>query len=324
MPRVLPRFLTLIPLLLWTASARGESVHIALDYRAAEPDCPSKNAFERFVLARSPIADFGALSADALTARVRVAPSERQQFIGSVSFESAHEANGGERSIEGGSCLDVAQALAFVVALRTRHPGDVDVRRSEIAPLPERPAVPSAKKPRWTFGTFASGGVRSGTSPVLAPMVGASIEVRRTGDAWIAPRFRMSGLHAWSESTSTQGTMKYQLMTSAVDACVVQLPLHRERASLCPIARLEIGSQRAVGIEGQGRGAGSGAGLWLAASGMVRAQTTIARGLTLELDAGALFPLVRNEIVRGIDSTVSYSIPAVAWTAAANVGWTFW
>jgi hypothetical protein len=170
----------------------------------------------------------------------------------------------------------------------------------------------------WSFALGGQFGFQQTALPGLPVGGGPFIEVRRDGTGPLAPALRLALLAAGSGTEETnRGRVELTLHLVRLTACPVRLPSASVFA-LRPCALLE-----------SGRLSGSGAGTddpdsadvaWWGAGSALRGEARLRSWFTVELEAGAVFPLIRDRFVFGPEpARVGYAVPAVAGTFSAGL-----
>ena len=116
-----PRALLLIALICVTRPSRAESQALALEYEA-DATCPDQDAFAALVLQK--LAANGVEESNGarpqIAAQIHAASSG---FVGQLALRRS-DASSYDREVTGASCGEVANALAFVLAMATPGLGD--------------------------------------------------------------------------------------------------------------------------------------------------------------------------------------------------------
>jgi hypothetical protein len=318
----------LLGAILWAGAASAEpaveSAHLAY---LAIPPCPSQQDFERAVRER--------------TRRWTSASRESAHRVFSVSLSNEGEEwtgrlqvqAGGEtptmRTVSGGSCEEVADAMALVVAVA------IDPRRSlavesveEPEPAgemttPEPPVVarpgpvgePKAPVARWRAGLGAQVALHGGPAPEPMWTVPLFFEWCFDRHQSPDPLFRVSvGRGALTAASLLGSSARFSWTFARVEGCAAwQVGDFR----LAPCAMVEGGALR---------GAGQGVDVpraktrpWFVAGLVGRGQWVVTPGLFVEGQASLGTPLVRDRFYLEPDTTV-HDVAYLTWGGAIGLG----
>lgn len=315
----------------------GSSPPFQLSYEAPPGQCPNAHAFLGAIRARTERARLAAPGDEsAVSIAVRIGASPGAPVAGRLEIREP-DGTRQERAVESATCDEVAKALALVVALYL----DPD---ATIAPEPPAPPPPPPTPPRRSaeppppappppargyavgIGAGAAVGLLGGLAPAVAPLgrLFGEVTVARPneGSGGLASRLRPSARLSFDAATATgdvaAGTQRYFLFAGSLRLCPLDVraegTLH-----LGPCGGLQGGVHRGVS-EGVPNARAQDKP-WLAPSATVHASLSVAERVTVELEAGAVFPLVHTRFFLGPDVTL-WKVPAV--TGTANAAMTVW
>lgn len=301
-----------------------ETPRFRLEYET-RADCPDRTTFLEAIRAR--------------TARPRLVEDDSEPAIAiRVVVQTFDERSSGRlelrepdgteevRTVESRTCAEVTKALALIAALML----DPDASTApEPAPSPEPPIpiepppppprpprhahAPPPERPAFHYVAGGSLGVLGGIGPALAPSAGAFVEVeRKYRSLSSALRFGVEG--AWTTSDLRGGTQTYEWIAAALRVRPIELDLSPHLA-LAPWAGFQVAGHR--GTTRDVRSPSSSTALWLAPTLGAAIRYDLAAHVGLELQAGAVFPLLRTRYFLAPNSTI-FEVPAVS--AAASLG----
>ncbi len=238
-----------------------------------------------------------------------------------------------EREIHGESCADVVAALAAFLALALdvawstaqeapREDGPPPAPPPDLPSAPSSPRVPtrsvrtaSVSTPaRWS--AWGRAGIVTGTADDLAPQVAFGLEVaKRSPSSGPLARVGIALARSPERGVST-GTVAFTWAASALDLCLAS---SRGRWSVRACAAAELGALLGQSFDL----AVSKAGVrpWVGAGGKSAVAFALEPGWALELDVGALSPLVRVPFL--VEGRRAFEPPPVAFRAAFGVGYRF-
>jgi hypothetical protein len=324
--RQVPFALNLLVLTLAAAAPGGaaEAIHLTYD---APPECPSREAFEQQIRLRC----------DGLRA---AEPQERaRSFVVAVVQQGALfegtltvrdlDAQETSRSFSSARCDEVTSALALVAAAAIElRAGRTPVEpRPKVEPpkeLPPEVAVPApplAPRRGWLLGVGAHLGVTGGASS--RPLFGgaAFVELENARDSVWSPLVRVGVKFVPGQDVPVgEAAARFSLVSAAAEVCPLEA-LAASRVSLRPCVRLEAGALTASGLYLPDPKTATRPWLAPAVVGRVRVRTW--GSLSLELEAAAAFPLVRDRFYFGPDATV-HQVPAVTASAGAGASVSIW
>ncbi|HEY3255506.1 MAG TPA: hypothetical protein VGJ91_16220, partial [Polyangiaceae bacterium] len=169
-----------------TRLGQAEEAPLQLDYRA-DSGCPDRSAFAELVVQRVTAAGVeGAIPAPP-QGKVSLL-ADASGFVGELELvrgDGSHY----QREVRGATCGEVANALAFVLALTLtakEPPAPVAPELPKAAPpraivsprVPEKPV--EKQRAAWSFGVGVQLGARAGLMPEWALIQAAFLEMRRT------------------------------------------------------------------------------------------------------------------------------------------------
>jgi len=298
------------------ARAASDALPIAITYQAIA-SCPSEMEFYEEVRARSP--RVGRAVAGASTYRARIAISADQAGDGVVLGDleiSDLENHRARRRIEGTSCLDVARALALVVALEigdvVRAPSSVEPRHD---PKPMAPGVPKAS---WVPSVGLGLGFRSGIAAGVSPTGGLFVAVERNGqDKWFVPTFRMGAFYGSGEADAADVTVALRLAAVALEGCVWRATTLDDRLVIVPCLRWEAGLH--VG-EIRDKGTGTGGAPWMATGLVARLHFSTSLGVFVEAEVSGAFLHTETRFFEAGTKSPVFTTPSVTSGAALAIG----
>jgi hypothetical protein len=267
------------------AAHAAETPAAALSAYHAPAGCPSSGEFAEQVAARTRLWS----SSPGLSVQVEIS-AVPEGNLGRVVLSRAGRHT--ERTLVAPNCDELVQALALVVAIL------IDPL-AQTGPLPARPegaAVPPASTPprtqpvRWHVHTGADFLLEGALAPELAPGVRLFVGLERASPAAPLSSLRLSGFHARSGEIPApeDASAEFELSGVRLDACSFGLGYGAFRAVPCLFG--EIGALAASGKHPAGRG--SDTVPWGAVGAAARGSLSYAGVLFVELEAGALLPLV--------------------------------
>lgn len=241
------------------------------------------------------------------------------------------------RSVRGGTCASVTEALALIIALEldratsatdepeTARPGALTrprARRALTRPVlgetnPLHDSAPVRRAPSITVGMGAGAVGVAGAAP--ATLLGESV----FGEIVAAPPFGPALRVVLSRATTgitalSSGTARFVLTSGRLEASPGALGFGS--VSVTGGASLEAGALHAEGIRGRGlREADAVTRPWLEVGLVARAAWRFARPLRLELGGGASVPLTRRAFVFENPHEVVYEPPLLVGRAGISL-----
>jgi hypothetical protein len=226
-----------------------------------------------------------------------------------VDLVIAHgTADSNERHVEGGSCREVADAAAVIVAIALDPSHALAAPPPPPPPPPARPSPPPPPLPpppppripiRHGWGVAAIGGIDAAALPSPAPGLGLA------GSVFIGDnRFELRAA-AWipqDAAFSPSSGVHVSLYTGAIRYCRA-VAGHVVELSIC--AAMEIGALRATAFGL--RQNGSGFGRWVAPELGLLTLLRAAPPFALSLETDGLVALVRDRFL--IDTAATYRPP---------------
>ncbi len=318
----------------WSSVAYAESTpSLNLSYEVPA-GCPDRESFLGEVRAR--VTHWPPSSAVARgEIRVRIAheASDASRASGTLLIAS-DDAVAGEREIHGESCADVAAALAAFLALAldlawttAQDAGEHEPPPAPPPPLPDRspapapprgptsPAVAPAPIPaRWR--AWSRAGMVSGTADDLAPQLTFGMEVARR-DARSVPLARLGIALARSPQRDVStGSVAFTWASSALDLCLAS---SRGRWSVRTCVAAELGALLGQSFDLAVSKAGDRP--WVGAGGKSAVAFALTPRWDLELDIGAVAPLVRVPFL--VEGRPTFEPPVVAFRVGVGIAYGF-
>jgi hypothetical protein len=302
-----------------SAHAQAATAQAALDYRPG-PGCPDEAAFRGRIDARAPVT-FDPGSSRSLSVTLDEGNPSRGRL--QLTTDGAPVV----REVSGGSCDEVASALALIAAVLLEQGANPDEPAVPLPPppagSPEAPvaAPPPASAPAspapppvppaeaGASGSPVRIGWAVGAQALLGGGIGPSVAggVRVFGEASIDvaahPALRLSA--SWypgTELESSLGAIRFSLLAGRLEACPVRLALGA--FTLSPCGALDVGSIAAEASAPEAR-------LWLAPGVIGRLAWFPGRIVGVEVQGGITFPLDHYRFFFSPEPVV-YEVPAVA------------
>jgi hypothetical protein len=298
------------------ASAPSESAPFALSYRAPA-GCPDEAAF------RADLAKHVHDTSRAAGTRLELAIEEQgdgyQGLL--VAFDSS--GHPGSRRIEGKTCSEVAQALAFLAGIVIELGGHVaaDSTASPTSPpaAPPKPVppapqmrAPSSMPSRTGASVVLLGDARGGFAPGVRPTGELGVELGARLGPW-SPSVRLLGFAGTSELGGSGGSAALRFFGGRLELC----PARLGNASF--VVRACAGGELAA-VDARGQIATepkSVTKLWGSAEATVRLQWFATSSFFAELGGGPVLPIVRTHYYFEPDRTL-YVVPD--WAARLALG----
>ncbi|MBX3186526.1 MAG: hypothetical protein KF819_05905 [Labilithrix sp.] len=327
------------------AGAQEEPEPFAVDYGAPR-GCPDAAAFFGEVTARTPRARSAVGGESARVLRVRV-EKRGQTHAGRLWIEEG-AATSSARDVSGGSCGEVVGALGLVAALAVDPAASVAPRPApEAAPTPapttEPPPSPSPPNEPKSLDANEPARDRSTDPPARTPQkhepprwnVGAAAEVAALADAVVAvrifgerdfggrllaPSIRIAASRTLSVDRSASiGAATLAWTAGTIDLCPLRFDL-ASAVTARPCAGLTVGILVA---DGSGIPTPrSETRAWVSASAHVRLAWALSAVLALEIEGGALAPMLRESFFFDPNVLV-YRAPAIAGFGRLGAGVSF-
>ena len=170
---------------------------------------------------------------------------------------------------------------------------------------------------RWHLSAELLASFEGAVAPGGLFAVSGLAELALHDDTLFVPAFRLGLVRSASASTELEdgATASFVWTAALVDAC--PLAVRRGAFALMPCLRGELGA-----LEGEGERiapARDATRLWAAVTTLARASWTFYGPLSLELGAGARWPLYRTRFFFQPDTTI-YRTPAVGLTVGGGLG----
>lgn len=299
------------------------SVPYELDYRAPA-GCPDPAAFAADVAKR--VHDASRAEGARLVLTIE---EQGEAFLGTLVAYDRSGAQGARR-IEGKTCREVAQALAFFSGLVIELGGRLDAEEQPAPPPkvtpppPPRAATitvaPPATAPaarHLELSAVALGGVRGAfaPSPRLTGELGVDLAAR--GGAW-QPSARLIAFAGSSGLDSAAGSARLRFGGARLELCPWRFG--SDVLALHPCVGSELGLVLARGeIAEEPR---SKTTPWSTLEATLRLQWFASRALFAELGGGSVFPLVRTHYFFAPDRSI-YSVPALSARVSLGIGLRF-
>ena len=294
-----------------------------LDYRAPL-GCPDPATFA---------ADVAKRVHDASRAEgARLVLTIDEQGDGFVGTLVAYDRSGaqGSRRIEGKTCREVAEALAFFSGLVIELGGRLEAEEApapppKVTPPPASapatakapPVAPSAPARRLELSVVALGGARGAfaPSPRLTGELGADLAVQ--GGPW-QPSARLIAFVGSSGLDSAAGSARLRFGGARLELCPWRIG--NDVLALHTCIGSELGLVLARGeIAEEPR---SKTTPWATLEATLRLQWFASRALFAELGGGPVLPLVRTHYFFAPDRSI-YSVPALSARVALGIGLRF-
>jgi hypothetical protein len=314
-----------------TLADAAEPEPIALRYRV-HAACPAAAAFVREVAARTQRARIALDAEFARTFDVTISESSGRS-IGRIDIRDPDGARS-VREVDGPDCAEVVSALALIGALAVDPAALAQPTPAPVAPAvpPEPPAAgpvaPPTHASKWALGMGADAVATGAVAPWIVPAASGFLELSGESPFAVVMRLSVAYAPAWTRQADSVRSTDSQFWWWAL------------RAEGCPL-RVGIGSGSHVnacatfdagrlGAKGTPNGGsvqvgGADACAWYAPGALVRVDQTLGRGLFLEAEADAFFPLVRQKFVFSVDGRPAeeHRVPAVGGAARAGIGYHF-
>ncbi len=197
------------------------------------------------------------------------------------------------------------------------------------APLPPRTASDSeplrdedARTHTWGWSIGAQAGLTEGVTPGALLSIPGFVEIWRRAQGLWSPAFRLRFEQADGSAavaTSPGSGAAFTWTAGSLDVCPIALATRRIRA--WPCVRGEGGALAATGTGVDV--ARTSTRPWLTFGLLARIRATVVGSLFVEVEGGALAPVVRDRFFLEPSATVQH-VPVVAAAGAAGGGVTFW
>ena len=311
-----------------TGPSRADQAPLQLDY-GAENACPDRTTFSDLVEQRVTAAGNENVAAPPQRIEVRLL-ADGSDFIGRLELVRA-DGSHYQREVRGSSCAEVADALAFVLALTLTAKADTPpvareptqppkpVEAAEVAPepvvvpprVPEKPV--EKRRSAWSYGVGVQLGARAGLTPKWALMEGAFLETRRESTGLFDFNLRAGIVRAPSVNyTDPNGTTNFSWWAVRVEGCPLRLRWFKP-IDLLPCAGMHVGRTTAVGTPTSGTPASENPPhTWLDALAALRLDLTVVRWLSLQAQTELLIPFSRFQFAFENPETSVYQVPALA------------
>ncbi|HEY3496701.1 MAG TPA: hypothetical protein VGK73_18505 [Polyangiaceae bacterium] len=277
--------------------------------------CPTAGVFSEQVGARTPL--WRRAEGLSVVVDVRAAP---EGTIGHVSLERDGRAT--EREITASSCDEAVQALALIVAILI----DPLAATGPVFAVPAPPATPvepvSPVSPRAERRWFVLAGTElafeGGIAPGLSPGIRVSAAAFRRSPASIVSSLRLSAFRFASGTVPAAGgaSAAFELTGGRLEACSFGFASWPLRVVPCLFG--ELGALAASGTHPER--SHSETVFWAAAGPAVRASAELANVLYVELEAGAVLPLVAYDFGFEGEPVPAHETPVIAGEFSAGLG----
>lgn len=338
---------------LLAAEALGDPPPLRVDYQAA-PGCPGEEVFLDEIRWRTALARAAGPGEEALLVRARIA-RRGEVFEGRLTLGEGGAPRRArvDRSIRGGVCDEVVSALALVTALALDPRASTAAKRpaAVVSPappappsLPSGPAAPppeivalpppeivgpplpvvpapevppaSSPPPGWLLGAR----VATTFAVTPRPLFGGGAFVERGfGGRWGGALRLAVDVGATGAFDAGPGRVSFLEGTARVEGCAFSWAPAR-RLSITPCLAVEGGLLHGQGIPGGALTTLEQATVpWAAASFLPRIGVTLG-SVTIELQGGPVFPLVRRTFVFHDPAYVIHEVPPVTGTVGLGAG----
>ncbi|MDF2694321.1 MAG: Autotransporter [Labilithrix sp.] len=317
----------------------GPRFHLAY---AAPGGCPDRAAFLSALHARTKRARLAADGETAIDLSIAIETGP-ESVIGHLEVREpggSHQ----RRSLSNDRCIDVVEGLALVVALLL----DPDAGLGDLPALspvqPEAgPPAPVAASTTTTTGRSAPPeqrerstppprpfalavggelGAMGGVAPVLAPVAGAFVDLDTApGRSGMAPSFRLGLDFAAASSDAPAGRQSYGWLGATARGCPVRVML-APSLSAAPCAAFAIGAHHATTSGVPSPTASTTP--WIAAVAGANLQWAVTPALVVELQGGAVFPILRRRFFLADPDTTIFEVPVASGTGSVTGRWRFW
>lgn len=324
-----PAALLLAAMICGTGPSRAAEAPPQLEYDA-ESVCPARTVFSELVQQRVSAASVDHVAAPPRQIEVRLL-AEGSEFLGKLELVRA-DGSRYQREVRGPSCTEVADALAFVLALTltAKEPAAQAAPEPSKPPEPPQPAeVPAAamvvpprnpekpvekRRSAWGYGLGLQLGARAGLTPEWALIQGAFLETHHESEGLFGFNLRAGFLRAANvEYTDLSGTTNFSWWAVRLEGCPLRLRLSKP-LGLMPCAGMHIGRTTATGVPVSGMGASEGSPhTWVDALAGLRLELSVVRWLSLQAQTELLVPFTRFQFAFENPETTVYRVPAVAF-----------
>jgi hypothetical protein len=305
-----------------TGPSQAAETPLQLDY-AADSTCPDRNAFADLVEQRVRAAGVEAAFATPQPAKVSLF-ADSSEFVGTLELER-RDGSHYQRTMHGASCAEVANALAFVLALTltaTELPPQ-EKQPPEVASAPlsatERlPEPPAEKRPSpWSYGVGAQLGVRAGLAPQSALIWSAFLEARRASSGPFSFNARLAFLRAPTIiHTDNLGITEFSWWAGRLEGCPLRLPWFKSVAWL-PCAGVHVGRSIATGQTANSTAQTSQ--VWVDGFASSRLELRVASWLSIQAQVELVVPFTRYQYAFDNPDTPVYAVPPLAGAAFAGI-----
>jgi hypothetical protein len=286
---------------------------------AAPGGCPSEADFLKSVASQVPDPSVAA----GARLDVQIEAQEGGRYVGRITVTDAQGATG-SRTVDDKTCHDVARAAAFIASMAINLGGQMEspdpkpARRPAAPRPPPAAAAPSPPPPEPTavrVSLDAAFELVGGIAPSMRPGGRVGFLLGSRSPHLLSPWGRFSVALTESRLDARSAGAEIWLLTGRADLCPIRIGASALFASPC--AGVEAGAifsegNRVVPVR-------SAVTLWLAPSAMIHARWNATRVLFLEIEGGAIFPVIRHRFFAQPDTTL-YRIPPVAARLGVGLG----
>ncbi|MEI9950438.1 MAG: hypothetical protein WDO74_16005 [Pseudomonadota bacterium] len=310
------------------AALTADTVPIRVNYDAPA-NCPNQDAFYDAVRARTERVRKAQGDEPRVDVNVRVTGGDRR-FHGEMR-QVVNQGETSARSVDGETCKEVVEALAFTVALSFDPEAHAPVPPEANAPTPEPPARVAA---------VPNVVVRPPPPPAPARLeleVGLSVLSTVIESAGFATGGALSVMLLREANASTSGAVQLSLLFAgtglltapddhrtrfgalAVDACPF-----RHRSGSWELAPCALGSLGFMELTGRGVAEPTTVNrVWLSAGIDLQMSCLLGRGLVFESALGATVPLARHRYYTNTPDQVVTATPVISPLLRLGLGYRF-
>ena len=318
--------LVTLPAVLLALGAEPVAVRLSYD---APAGCPSQDAFYDAVRARTDRVRLAVGDESHLDVSVRVTGGDRG-FRGEVR-ESVNQGESSVRSVDGGTCKEVVEALSLTVALSIDP--DAHAPSAPAVSLPQKqpvPCLPCAAQPRTAVAPGAAPvqldvglGVLGTVVDTAGFSVGGALSARllraRSASASTSSAVQVSLLFASTGVLSAPSDHRTRFGALALDACPWRH--HSGAFEFAPCALAALGF-----LELSGRGLAEPETVdraWWSAGLDLQLSWLLGGGYVFEGALGATVPLVKHRYFTNAPDHVVTETPALSPLARIGLGYRF-
>jgi hypothetical protein len=330
--------------------ARAEQKPIRIDYRA-HPGCPSEAVLVEEITWRTALVRLATAGEAALEVQARIG---RRGGQSRAKLRIGHGKSSITREISGTSCDEVVGALGLVTALAldprastgkkpppALSPPPPPAPRAPPGPLPPLPAPRTWQPPvepdlvadplpawpiaiprvpsRWKVGARATIAVE----PAPRPLLGGALLLQRVLSPDLTASIRLAAEAATTGSFDIgPGGAAFLRVVGRVDGCAFALR-PTARVSIVPCVMAEAGALRGSGVlQGALRTVQVATVPWVAMGLLPEVAVRLGR-VSIEAQAGPVFPLMRRQFVFEAPDYVVHEVPPLTFAASLGVSVSF-